>query len=134
MKALFVDTSALYAMLDANDRYHPAAAETWRALLADEATLLLTSNYVLVETFALVQHRLGIEAVRAFQQDVVPVLTVLWVDAEVHQAAVAALLAAGRRDLSLVDCTSFELMRRHGLDTAFTFDADFEEQGFRCVP
>jgi len=134
MNALFVDTSALYALLDADDRYHSQAAALWRELLQDETVALFTSNYVVLETFAIVQHRLGIPAVRVLQQDVLPVLTVLWIDREVHQAAVAAVLAAGRRGLSLTDCTSFELMRRHGLDTAFTFDPHFEEQGFRRMP
>jgi predicted nucleic acid-binding protein len=44
---------------------------------------------------------------------------------------VAALLAAATSDVSLVDWTSFELMRRKGIETALTFDDDFERQGFR---
>ena len=31
-------------------------------------------------------------------------------------------------------CVSFEMMRLLGLDTAFTFDAHFADQGFRCIP
>jgi predicted nucleic acid-binding protein len=49
-------------------------------------------------------------------------------------AAMSALLAANRRTLSLVDCTSFEIMRESGLDTVFTFDAHFSEQGFKVIP
>lgn len=41
-----------------------------------------------------------------------------------------ALLAAGRLRLSLIDCASFVLMRRHGIQRAFTFDRHFTEQGF----
>jgi predicted nucleic acid-binding protein len=36
--------------------------------------------------------------------------------------------------LSLTDCASFELMHRLGIDTAFTFDRDFRDCGFRMVP
>jgi phosphopantetheine--protein transferase-like protein len=57
-----------------------------------------------------------------------------WVDAEVHREAVTAMLTAGRRKLSLVDCSSFVLMRRQGIDTVFTFDDHFPEQGFAAVP
>jgi len=39
-------------------------------------------------------------------------------------------LTAARRQLSLVDCISFEVMRRRGIKTAFTFDDHFAEQGF----
>lgn len=95
---------------------------------------LVTSNYVLVETLALLQSRLGIEAVRTFDDGIAPLLRVLWVDFCVHQQAIAAVLTAGRRRLSLVDCSSFVLMRRHGLETAFAFDDHFAEQGLEVVP
>ncbi len=45
----------------------------------------------------------------------------------------SALLTAGRRDLSLVDCVSFDSMRRQGVPDAFAFDQDFVEQGFRLL-
>ncbi len=94
----------------------------------------MCTSYVLVEAFALIQHRLGIGAVRAFQETIVPLLQVEWIDAPLHQRAVAALLTAGRRQLSLVDCASFEAMRSLGITTAFTFDRHFAEQGFSCLP
>ncbi len=46
----------------------------------------------------------------------------------------AALCAAGRRRLSLVDCTSFEVMRRHGIEEALALDDDFARQGFGLHP
>lgn len=95
---------------------------------------LLCTNYILLETFALVQHRLGLEALTIFQSDVASVLSVRWVDPRVHAAAVAALLIARRRKLSLVDCVSFEIARRSGVETAFAFDRHFAEQGFQCLP
>ncbi len=42
-----------------------------------------------------------------------------------------ALIAAGNRSLSLVDWTSFELMRDEGLNQAFAFDDVFNRQGFK---
>ena len=39
-------------------------------------------------------------------------------------------MAASRRKLSLVDCVSFEVMRRGKLHQVFGFDPHFEEQGF----
>jgi predicted nucleic acid-binding protein len=84
----------------------------------------------LVETVALVQHRLGIEAVRALWRDLLPPVEVEWVTVEEHAAAMAALVAAGRRGLSLVDCTSFEIMQRMAIEDVLAFDRHFEEQGF----
>jgi len=126
---VFADTSALYAILDRDDDRHDDAASTWRDLVERGATLV-TSNYVAVETHALVQHRLGMAAVRALVEAVEPVLRIEWVTREDHGAAQASLLAANRRGLSLVDCASFALMRRLGLRRAFAFDAHFAEQGF----
>lgn len=131
--SVFVDTSAVHAVLDRDDDFHAAARDHWTDLLAGEESLLLT-NYVLVECFALIQARLGVAAVRAFHDDLLPVLAVHWISAEEHHAAVQAVLAAGRRDLSLVDCSSFAVMRLLRLRTAFSFDSHFQEQGFRIEP
>lgn len=130
---VFVDTSAFLAVLDADDRNHPPVAQAWKDLLS-EGRDLVTSSYVLVETFALVQNRLGVEAVRALDQDLLPAVKVIWLEPEAHRAAVGALLTAGRRQLSLVDCTSFEVMRRYGLTAALTLDSHFTEQGFEVLP
>jgi len=61
--SLFVDTSAFFAVLDGSDLHHPKARQIWKNLIESNEDLISTS-YVLVETFALVQSRLGMEAVR----------------------------------------------------------------------
>ncbi|MGH7571770.1 MAG: type II toxin-antitoxin system VapC family toxin [Gemmatimonadota bacterium] len=128
-----MDTSAVYAVLDRDDDMHPRAAEAWRELLEDSESLL-TSNYVVLESFALVQRRLGMEALRVLAGDLLPIMSVEWVGQEDHRTAAQAVLAADRRNLSLVDCASFQLMRRIGVQAAFAFDRHFEEQGFRMLP
>ncbi len=130
---VFVDTSAFYAALDADDDNHQIVVQAWRNLGESRETPS-TSSYVLVETIAVVGRRLGLQAVRDFQTQFVPLLEVHWVDESLHELAVAALLTAGRRNLSLVDCVSFEIMRRQRLGKAFAFDTHFGEQGFLCVP
>jgi predicted nucleic acid-binding protein len=129
----FIDTSAFYAILDRDDRNHQKGKKTWMEILGGSPTLV-TSNYVLVETFALLQSRLGLEAVRGFQEDVVQIIQVEFVTPEMHRAGTAALLSAGRRGLSLVDCVNFEVMRDSGIKIAFTFDSHFREQGFDVIP
>ncbi len=61
-------------------------------------------------------------------------MEVLWVEPDVHAAAVATLLATDQRGVSLVDWVSFAVMRRYGLRRAFTFDEGFRRQGFELVP
>lgn len=126
----FVDTSALYALMDRDDDNHAAAGERFLALRGQE---LLTHSYVLVETSALVQRRLGPAALRRFLVDLVPVLSVCWVDEVIHFRAVSALLASGKRKVSLVDQVSFEVMRQRLVTTAFAFHDDFRREGFTVL-
>lgn len=131
--SIFVDTSALLALVNANDNDHEAVARTWDEIQA-AGCALITTNYVLLEAFVLMQNRLGLEAVGDLIQSVAPLLEVEWVSPEEHEAAVATVLAAKRRDLSLVDCTSFATMHRLGVSRAFTLDDHFREQGFERLP
>lgn len=129
----FIDTSGLLAFLNRTDPANTRVVAALRALMeANEE--LVTHNYVLVETIALTERRLGLEIVRRLQTELLPLLTIEWVDPPLHAAAMDALLTANRRQLSLVDCVSFAIMRQRRLSTALTIDRHFIEQGFRCLP
>jgi len=130
---VFVDTSAILAALDRDAGEHDRVVGAWNDLLDRKATLVST-NYIVVETTAVAQNRLGMKAVRALESSVWPLLSLRWITEETHRAAVSALLAADRRGLSLVDCASFEVMRRFGLQAALALDSDFSRQGFEVLP
>jgi len=130
---IFIDTSAIYAFLDGNDENHSSALEmvsihATRGAAGEEH--LVTHSGVVIETVALIARRIGLEAVREFHNSVLPTIEVQWVAPSLYSRAMAALLAAGKRGISLVDWMSFEIMREHGIDTAFAFDQDFSDQGF----
>ncbi|MEK6693060.1 MAG: PIN domain-containing protein [Nitrospirota bacterium] len=130
---IFVDTSAFYALLDRDDISHRKAKRIWNDLITPETTLI-TNNYVLLESFAVIQNRLGMESVRVFQEDIQPIVEIKWIDESIHRLGVSALLTAAKREISLVDCVSFETMRTLGIKTVFAFDPHFKEQGFNCIP
>jgi predicted nucleic acid-binding protein len=130
---IFVDTSALLALMAVEDVYHRQAKECLQSI-CEQGQDLQTNNYVLLESLALIQKRLGLPKVRDFLTDLVPLLEVHWIDEEMHQAAVEHLLSASRRNLSLVDCSAFETMRALGIETAFTFDEHFRDEGFKVIP
>jgi predicted nucleic acid-binding protein len=130
---IMVDTSALYALMDRDDQNHESAKQAWSEIIKSEHTLI-SSNYILVETFALLQSWLGLKAVRGFHEDLMPLIHVEFVSSTLHRLGIAALLAVSKRRLSLVDCVSFEVMRASGIKTAFAFDAHFAEQGFDLIP
>jgi predicted nucleic acid-binding protein len=129
---VFVDTSGLYAALNAADQDHAVAAPLLDTLLSGGASLV-TSSYVVLETTGLLQRRIGNTAARGFLLEFLPSLDVAWVESELHDRGVEAWPAAGRGDLSLVDCVSFALMHELRLDLAFAFDRHFEEFGFRLL-
>ena len=132
MNAVFADTSALLALLSATDGNHSRAEHAFASLRARKAPLVTTS-FVLVETYALIGRRLGLDAVRSFRADVAPLIEVVWVDEALHNAGLDLLLDRRKRLLSLVDAVSFVTMRQKDLTEAFAFDPHFEQDGFSIV-
>ena len=130
MKAVFADTSGYFAALFAGDPRHAEARELF--IRAEEAGWKVwTTSYVVIETSALVQARLGWDFVRELHAVYWPLSEVHYVNDSLHALASARHRQAARRALSLVDCTSFEFMEQKGLREAIAFDAHFQEAGFR---
>lgn len=130
--ATFVDSSALYAFVDGEDRYHGRAVTAWREA-RDRGDVLMATNYVLLETGAIVQSRLGTGAVRTLHEDVVPAVGVHWVSPDEHDDAFREVSVSQRRAVSIVDRVSFLVMRRMGIARALTFDPHFADEGFELV-
>lgn len=129
----FIDTSAIYSLLDRRDRDHSKAKEQWIKMLKSGIPLF-TTNYVVVELCVLVQQRIGLEAIRTIQDDILQAIEVHWLDGSSYALAMTMLLAARRRKLSLVDRSSFLAMRQAGARTAFAFDKHFAQEGFLFPP
>ncbi len=132
MNAVFADTSAFLALLNAADENHERASRAFATLRTRKAPLVSTS-YVLVETYALLGRRLGLDAVRSFRADLAPLVDVVWVDETLHDAGLDLLLERKRRLLSLVDAVSFITMRQGDVTEAFAFDPHFGQEGFSLV-
>ena len=130
---VFADTSALYAVLVRSDEDHARVAEAFPELLQPDVQLV-TSSYVRQELVILLQARVGIPSIVAFQHQIEPWLQMIWIDEVVHARAMSALIASGSRRVSLTDRTSFEVMRSLGIRKAFALDAHFSAEGFDLVP
>ncbi|MBW2169059.1 MAG: hypothetical protein JRG69_07345 [Deltaproteobacteria bacterium] len=91
---------------------------------------LVTSSFILVETTALLQGRIGLAPVHDFNLKILPLLKVIWVDEKWYTRAMQRLLAQNNRQISLVDCISFEIMDSLEIKFAFSFDRHFEDNGF----
>jgi predicted nucleic acid-binding protein len=128
----FVDTSALYALLDETDNAHRSAVVRWETLV-NTREQIMTTDYVRLEAWALIQRRLGLAAARKFSEALLPVMDIHRVTEGDFATAAHWLFTANRRDVGLVDATSFAVMRRESIDVAFTFDRHFEEEGFKVI-
>ena len=125
---IFLDTSAIYALADPEDANHQQAQGLF-ANVVETGQAILVHNYVVVEAVALLQNRLGMTSALRFLRNVNN-LQVHWITSDDHQRGVALLEERARRGLSLVDCVSFVVMARYGVDQALAFDRDFEREGF----
>jgi predicted nucleic acid-binding protein len=131
--SVFLDTSALYALMLRTEDGHEAVVESFREL-AGSGRRFVTSNYVLAETTALLQHRIGLDAVRDLGSRVLPLVELRWITPVLHRRALDRLLQADRRHLSLVDCSSFVVMDAEGIRDVLALDEDFGREGYRTFP
>lgn len=119
--SLFVDTSVWYAAVDRSDTGNKRA----KSILSGGEPLV-TTDHVLVEMWLLTRHRLGRGAADRFWGG-------LRGGAAVIESVVAADLEVAwtigeefpDQDFSLVDRTSFAVMRRLGIRRVASFDDDF---------
>jgi predicted nucleic acid-binding protein len=126
---IYVDTSGVLAFLDGDDLHHEKACSAWGQVLEMDAGLIMT-EYVRLESWSLIQRRLGLDAVRDFHQTLLPILQIHKVDETTFNLLCQNVLLSKRRKLSLVDLSSFDCMQKHGIEHALAFDRHFEEMGF----
>jgi len=126
---IFADTSGLFALLVKNDYMYVRANENF-TYFAEKNVQLVTSSFILVETTALLQRRIGMAPVHDFNAKILPLLEVIWVDDKWYTRAIQRLLVQNNRNVSLVDCLSFEIMDSTEIECAFAFDKHFEDNGF----
>lgn len=133
-RSLFVDTSGWYALTDARDGGHDAAARRFRRATGDRRRIV-TTNYVVGESYTLVMGRLGPRIAQAFLGRVRSslILQRVHVVDEWEDEAERLLVQNHDQRFSYVDATSFVTMRRLGIQEALTFDTDFVIAGFTLV-
>lgn len=126
---IFADTSGIFALLVKNDYMYVRAKENFN-YFAKKNTQLVTSSFVLVETIALLQRRIGMAPIYDFNAKILPLLEVVWVNDKWYARAMQRLLSLNNKNVSLVDCLNFEIMDSLEIKYAFAFDKHFEENGF----
>src|SRR5487761_1670577 len=123
----FADSSAYYALADSSDSNHRAAIAVQTRILR-ERWRLLTTNFILAETYALLLNRANRDtAFRVVSSIIAGATTIIRVTSADEDRAWQILEQYDDKEFSLVDGTSFAVMERLGIPTAFAFDEDFTQ-------
>jgi predicted nucleic acid-binding protein len=138
MVPVFVDTGGWIAMAVSRDQYHQQAAFYYQGLSRNKVPLL-TSNYVLTETYTRIRYDDGHGKATRFHsliQQAVGAgrLRLEWVTPTIHQEAWNIFQDYEDQAFSLVDCTSFVIARKAGVTECFSFDEHFNTMGFILRP
>jgi uncharacterized protein len=133
-EAAFVDSGAWIALALSRDPLHSAARGQWQALL-EAGAKLHTSVPVVIETFTFLDRNANRDVALAWKQslDKPGLLTVIPCDLHDLEQAWDFLRRADLHKLSLVDATSFAIMKRARIGLAYAFDHHFAMAGFRLV-
>jgi len=125
-RAILVDTSAYFALVDRTDQHHAAAV----GFVEANDRPLVTTDLIIVETLNLVQARLGSSpAITLGKRLLGPPSTVLKVTDPDWAQAWRLFQRYRDKEFSFTDCTTFALSARHGIFTAFAFDIHFRQYG-----
>jgi len=124
---VFIDTSALFAVIDTHDATHARAV----AITKFERRRMFTTNFVIAETHALLLRRLGRSVAALFLTATdTGTTSVIRVDEADELRAREIIALHDEKDYSLTDAMSFAVMERLHIDAAFTFDRHFAQYGF----
>jgi len=133
MSNLFVDTSGWGNLVDRSQPFHTLAATLYR-LARQQNYSILTTNYIIAELVALLTSPLRltrlqiITFIQSLKQS--PYINILHIDAATDAQAWQLLISREDKNWSLVDCSSFVVMRQRNITEALTNDTHFEQAGF----
>jgi len=133
VSSCYVDTSAFYAYLVRNDRFHGPVSELMSSAVS-EGRSLFSSSFVLGETLGLLQFRHGVEAAERFMTDIYPLVMWRWVDAKMFDDVWKIVKDSGRRSLTVVDASAVTCIRERAGSVCVAVDTDLKGFGFDVLP
>ena len=132
VQPIFTDTSGWYALVDASDPDHDRARNWFK----QNRRPLITTDYIFDEALTLIRTSLGHKEAVKFAESLLAsrLAQLISVTEKDKERAWAIFQRYDDKVLSFTDCTSFAVMERLKIDTAFTVDHDFKAVGYIMVP
>jgi len=135
LEDIFVDTSAWIALVDKDDSHHKEAASSYPSLLKNHRNLI-TSNFVIAETYIIILNELGHKLAIDFLEKLKasPRILKIYSNEDIEAEAEPILVKYSDQDFSYTDAISFVIMKRQKIRKAFSFDKHFVIAGFVNIP
>jgi predicted nucleic acid-binding protein len=133
-EAVFCDSGAWIALALSRDPLHQAAVQQWE-LLQRSGAKLHTSIPVVIETFTFLDRNANRDVAMLWRESIYRSGMIKMLPCELRdlEQSWEYFRRADLHKLSAVDATSFAIMRRTRIRTAYTFDHRFTAAGFRLV-
>ena len=126
--SVLIDTSALIAARNAEDRNHESAVDNMTSALKGEYGKVFTSDYIFDEAVTLAYMRTGS---KRFALDIglfarARPITMRFIEPIDFDRAWELYNQFDDKNLSFTDCTNIALMERLDIESMFTFDSEFK--------
>ncbi|MEK7091280.1 MAG: PIN domain-containing protein [Patescibacteria group bacterium] len=133
-QVVFLDTGALIAVHDENDSYWKEALEKLKRL-RKSSPVFVTTDYVVDETYTGLLKKAGYGSVMEFDKTL---SEGRWHIERMNEGRFVRAQEVFRRfnkdkEWSFTDCTSYVVMKELKIGTAFTFDQNFVQMGFKIL-
>lgn len=131
---VFVDTAFFKALVDIKDEFYSQAQRIWGEIKQQKPNLV-TTNYILDESYTLIRKRCGVKMVYELRK----MLGAGGGKVRIYRILVRDEKTSWRwfeenwSGLSFTDCTSFAVMQRLGIKRVATFDEHFRMAGFEIL-
>lgn len=135
-RAVFIDSSVFYVLVDQRQDEHQDATKLFDALIRSRARIV-TTNFILAESHALILGRTKRpDKGRDFLVNIYnsKLVETIWVTKTDEQKAVDIISRYQDKEWSFTDATSFVVMEKLGISHALSLDPDFNQYGFVTVP
>ena len=125
--SLLIDTSAIVSARNADDKNHNKALDIMTRAVKGKFGKLYISDYIFDEAVTIAYIRTGN---KNFANDIgifarTKPIIFRFIEPIDFERAWELYLQFQDKNFSFTDCTNIALMKRHGIDTLFTYDSEF---------
>lgn len=131
MNPVFVDTSALIALGNTRDQFHPQAQQIFKELVLARSRFITTNAIIfeLTNAFSSVQYKsTAIKLIDMINNS--KSWSVITIDEDLTTKGMSRFRKMLDKDWSLVDCISMIISEDIGITKIFSNDHHFEQAGF----